>query len=199
MSKKITYIKTSSVNKKFLQLFVAVVLLIVSLNIWLGISVSGKQLITENTDVLADNILQQTSHTAAAYIQTDNIGGLDILAASALKSPYIHEMIIYDARGIVLSKSENAITTKDRFLTEDEQLAKANPIPFVQEVRSEDGVLLGFTRITVLGNELQQQGTLFVHTILKEILLLALFAGVIGYLFTIGLRPFSANAFILKE
>ena len=83
--------------------------------------------------------------------------------------------------------------------SEDEQLAKANPIPFVQEVRSEDGVLLGFTRITVLGNELQQQGTLFVHTILKEILLLALFAGVIGYLFTIGLRPFSANAFILKE
>lgn len=199
MSKKITYIKTSSVNKKFLQLFVAIVLLIVSLNIWLGISVSGKQIISENTNVLADNILQQTSHSAAAYIQSDNIEGLDILAASALKSPYIHEMVIYDSRGIVLSQSDNAVTTKDRFLGDDTTLQTNNPIPFVQEVRNEEGALLGFTRITVLGNQLQQQGKLFVHTILKDILLLALFAGVIGYLFTIGLRPFSANAFILKE
>ncbi len=199
MSKKVTYIKTSSINKKFLQLFVAVTLLFVSLNIWVGISSSGKTLISENTDVLADNILQQTTFSAASYIQSDDLSGLELLTASALKSEYIYEMVVYDDRGVVLSQSENALPTKQRFLTPEAELETQKPIPFVQEIRGENQELLGFVRITVLGSQLQQQGSLFIHSVLKDILLLALFSGVIGYLLTIGLRPFSANAFILKE
>jgi len=199
MSKKVTYIKTSSINKKFLQLFVAVTLLFVSLNIWVGISSSGKTLISENTDVLADNILQQTTFSAASYIQSDDLSGLELLTASALKSEYIYEMVVYDDRGVVLSQSENALPTKQRFLTLEAELETQKPIPFVQEIRGENQELLGFVRITVLGSQLQQQGSLFIHSVLKDILLLALFSGVIGYLLTIGLRPFSANAFILKE
>jgi uncharacterized membrane protein affecting hemolysin expression len=200
MSKKVTYIKTSSINRKFSQLIAAVVLLIVTLNIWASISSNGRTLVSENAQVLADNILLQTAHSAAHYIEANDTRALNTLADSALKSQYIHEIIIYDKRGVVLSQSENAVTTTERFLTNINQLLHEQaPLPYVTEVRNATSTLVGYVRITVLTNALQQDAALFVNAISKRTLLLALFAGAIGYLLTIGLRPFSANAYIVRD
>lgn len=203
MSRQITYVKTSSLNRKFFQLLGALLLFVVSLNIWLNINSKGELLLNENVLVLADNILLQTSHSAAFYIENDDLDSLQQLTESALESDYIHEMLIYDERGVVLSQSSNAVSTKERFLQPDSQqnknLAPVLPIPFVKEIRNNDGQLLGFVRITVLRKYLQQQGVNFVQTINKQILLLALLAGFIGYLLTIGMRPFSANSILVKK
>lgn len=200
MSKKVTYIKTSSINRKFSQLIAAVVLLIVTLNIWASISANGETLINENAQVLADNILLQSAHSAAHYIENEDTDALHTLADSALKSEYVYEMVIYDERGVMLSQSDNAISTAQRFLNPlNSEIANKAPIPYVTDVRSENGTLLGYVRITVLSKSLQQDVTGFVQTISKRTLLLALFAGLIGYLLTIGLRPFSANSYIVRD
>ena len=200
MSKTVTYIKTSSISRKFAQLIAAVILLIVTLNIWVNIDSEGDILLEENALVLADNILLQTAHSASRYIEKDDIEALEQLTDSALRSDYIHEMLIYDERGVVLSQSTNALSTKERFLTQIEpELVKASPSPFVAEIRNNNNELQGFVRITLLRQQLQKDGVTYIDAISKKVLLLSLFAGLIGYLLTIGLRPFSANAFVLKE
>lgn len=200
MSKKVTYIKTSSINRKFSQLIAAIVLLIVTLNIWASINFNGQTLINENAQVLADNILVQSSHSAAHYIENNDIEALNTVTESVLKSKYIVEMVVYDNRGVVLSRSENALSTKDRFLNPlNDKLAYMSPKPYVTDVTNELGELIGFVRITVMSKALQQDATLFVHTISKTTLLMALLAGMIGYLLTIGLRPFSANSYIVRD
>ncbi|MBU2880871.1 hypothetical protein KO525_16105 [Psychrosphaera sp. B3R10] len=200
MSKKVTYIKTSSINRKFSQLIAAIVLLIVTLNIWASINFNGQTLINENAQVLADNILVQSSHSAAHYIENNDIEALNTVTESVLKSKYIVEMVVYDNRGVVLSRSENALSTKDRFLNPlNDKLANMSPKPYVTDVTNELGELIGFVRITVMSKALQQDATLFVHTISKTTLLIALLAGMIGYLLTIGLRPFSANSYIVRD
>lgn len=200
MSKKLTYIKTSSLNRKFTQLVTAFVLLIVTISLWLNVSSQGEAMLEENAIVLAENILLQTSHSARTYISEDDINSLDQLTDSALKSDYILEMVIYDDKGIVLSKSNNAITTKARFITQlNQDVQPLLPTPFVKEVRDEENQLLGFVRITVLKKNLQQSGNLFIHRISQQIVLLAFIAGLIGYLFTVGLRPFSTHSYFVKD
>jgi len=200
MSKTVTYIKTSSINRKLAQIASAIVLLVITLNIWVTIKYEGESLLDENALVLADNILLQTSHSAGAYIANDDLLALEQLTDSALKSEYIHEMIIYDDRGVELSKSENAVSTRQRFLEEkNEELESQAPVPFVKEIRAENNELLGFVRITVLRAQLQKKGLGYIHTITKQSILLALLAGLIGYLLTVGLRPFSANSFVFKK
>lgn len=200
MTTKVTYVKTTSLNQKFSQIVAALVLLIITVNIWLNVFSQGKDMIDENTQVLADNILLQTSHSAKYYIQTDDLTSLAHLTESALKSSYIHEMVIYDARGVILSQSDNALTTKERFLDGGaKEIKQQTPVAFASDIRAENNDLLGFVRITVLKQQLQQGGVDFVKSINKQVLLLLLIAGVIGYLLTIGLKPFSKNAYYVKE
>lgn len=200
MSKKVTYIKTSSLTRKISQLAAAIVLIAAAITIWLNVSVQGKNLVSENSLVLAENILLQTSHSAQTYIESGDIDSLNHLADSALKSDYILEMVIYDDKGLVLSKSSNAITTRARFITDlNTDIQPYDPAPFVKEIRNDKNELLGFVRITVLKKNLQQSGSSYIGEISQQILFLMFVAGIIGYLLTIGLRPFSSNAYYVKD
>lgn len=200
MTKKLTYIKTSSLTRKLTQLAAAIILTIAAVTIWLNVSFQGEAMVEENSVVLAENILLQTSHSASKYIESDDISALDQLTDSALKSDFILEMVIYDDKGIVLSKSANAITTRARFITDlSSEIMPYNPAPYVKEIRTETNKLLGFVRITVLTKNLQQQGHNFVTAISRQIVLLTFLAAIVGYLLTVGLRPFSNNAFYVKD
>ena len=79
MSKKITYIKTSSLTRKVAQLAAAFILCIATVTIWLNVSIQGKNLLAENSLVLAENILLQTSHSAQNYIETGDVESLHLL------------------------------------------------------------------------------------------------------------------------
>ena len=200
MTKKLTYIKTSSLGRKIGQLSAAFMLTVAVITIWLNVSVQGNSLLTENAQVLAENILLQTSHSAQSYIENDDQDSLQQLTESALKSGYILEMIIYDNKGLILSQSNNAVSTKDRFIPEAQAVDLTNnPAPFVKEIRNEDNKLLGFVRITVLKKSLQHAGHTFVGEISAQIVLLAFLSLFIGYLLTVGLRPFSSNSFFVKD
>lgn len=205
MGTKVTYIKTSSISRKILQLLMGVALVITTLTIWTDIKYKGEDLLAENAIVLADNILKQTSHSAAAYIQDNNLAALGTLTESALTSDYIYEMLIYDKYGKVISQSDNAVSTKARFWTSDspaeseDDITKFMPIPYVSEIKNSQNDLLGFVRVTVLTKNLQHSGMEYIHTLTKQVILIALLAGFIGYLFTNGLKPFSANAYVVRD
>lgn len=200
MAKKVTYIKTSSLGRKIGQLSAAFMLIVAVISIWFNVSVQGSSLLSENAQVLAENILVQTSHSAQTYIEDDDIEALDKLTESALKSGYILEMVIYDNKGAILSKSSNAVSTKDRFISDTKTEFDAQiPAPFVKEVRDEKNQLLGFVRITVLQKNLQNSGHIFIGEISAQIIMLALLCCLIGYLLTVGLRPFSSNSFYVKD
>ncbi len=200
MTKKVTYVKTSSLARKLGQLAAALMLSIAVVSMWLNVSYQGKDLLNENAEVLAKSILLQTSHSAQKYIESEDMEALHQLTDSALKSDHILEMVIYDEQGLVLSKSGNAITTRARFITDlSSEIKPLNPAPFVKEIRNEDNELLGFIRITVLKKNLQDAGHLFVTEISGQIIVLALLSAIIGYLLTVGLRPFSSNAYYVKD
>ena len=200
MAKKVTYVKTSSLARKLGQLAAALMLSIAVVSMWLNVSYQGKDLLNENAEVLAKSILLQTSHSAQKYIESEDIEALNQLTDSALMSSHILEMIIYDEQGLELSKSGNAITTRARFITDlSSEIQPLNPAPFVKEIRNEDNELLGFIRITVLKKNLQDAGHLFVTEISGQIIILALLSMFIGYLLTVGLRPFSSNAYYVKD
>lgn len=200
MAKKVTYVKTSSLARKLGQLAAALMLSIAVVSMWLNVSYQGKDLLNENAEVLAKSILLQTSHSAQKYIESEDIEALHQLTDSALMSSHILEMIIYDEQGLVLSKSDNAVTTRARFITDlSSEIQPLNPAPFVKEIRNEDNELLGFIRITVLKKNLQDAGHLFVTEISGQIIILALLSMFIGYLLTVGLRPFSSNAYYVKD
>lgn len=199
MTKKITYVKTSSLTRKIGQLAAALGLIVAVFSMWLNVSNQGKALVSENAQVLAKSILQQTSHSAKAYIQNEDIEALHQLTSSALSSDYILEMVIYDHQGLVLSKSDNAITTRARFITDlSSELRDLTPSPFVQEIRMDDQTLLGFVRITVLKKNLQNAGLKFISEISGQIIVLACLSLLVGYLLTVGLRPFSRNSYYMK-
>lgn len=200
MAKKVTYVKTSSLARKLGQLAAAVMLSVAVISMWLNVSYQGKDLLNENAEVLAKSILLQTSHSAQNYIANDDLDALHQLTDSALKSDHILEMVIYDNKGLVLSKSGNAITTRARFITDlSSEIQPLNPAPFVKEIRNENNDLLGFIRITVLKKNLQDAGHLFVSEISSQIIILTLLSAFIGYLLTVGLRPFSSNAYYVKD
>lgn len=200
MAKKLTYVKTSSLAQKIGQLAAALMLIIAVVSMWLNVSYQGKDLLSENAEVLAKSILLQTSHSAQKYIENEDIDALHQLADSAMKSDYILEMVIYDNQGIVMSKSDNAITTRARFITDlSKEVESLNPAPFVKEIRNEDNDLLGFVRITILKKNLQNSGLTFVTDISAQIIILAVLCLLIGYLLTIGLRPFSSNSYYVKD
>ena len=210
MATKVTYIKTSSFSKKILQLLAAVALVVVTLTLWSDIKQKGEAVLIENAIVLAKNILKQTSHSASFYIANKDQASLDHLTESALKSDYIYEMLIYDKTGAVLSKSQNALPAISRFMglmpsaietesPDNESLDASFPTPYVTEITAEDGTLLGFVRVTVLTKNLQKSGLSYIHSLTKQVILIALLAGFIGYLFTNGLKPFSANAYVVKD
>jgi len=200
MAKKVTYVKTSSLARKIGQLAAALMLAVAVVSMWFNVSYQGKELLSENAEVLAKSILLQTSHSAQKYIETDDLEALHQLTDSALKSDYILEMVIYDNKGLVLSKSGNAITTRARFITDlNSEIQPLNPAPFVKEIRTEDNELLGFIRITVLKKNLQNAGLTFVTEMSGQIIIFALLSMLIGYLLTVGLRPFSSNAYYVKD
>lgn len=227
MATKVTYIKTSSFSKKILQLLAAVALVVVTLTLWADIKQKGEAVLVENAIVLAKNILKQTSHSASFYMENKDQASLDHLTESALKSDYIYEMLIYDKTGTVLSKSENALPAVQRFMNvssaskhgqqekqqerqQEKQKNEPNkksaetineflPTPYVSEVIGEKGQLLGFVRVTVLTKNLQKSGLTYINSLTKQVILIALLAGFIGYLFTNGLKPFSANAYVVKD
>lgn len=200
MATKVTYIKTSSFSKKILQLLAAVALVVVTLTLWADIKQKGEAVLVENAIVLAKNILKQTSHSASFYMENKDQASLDHLTESALKSDYIYEMLIYDKTGTVLSKSENALPAVQRFMkVSPETINEFLPTPYVSEVIDEKGQLLGFVRVTVLTKNLQKSGLTYINSLTKQVILIALLAGFIGYLFTNGLKPFSANAYVVKD
>ena len=200
MSKTVTYIKTSSFNNKMSQIMASLVLLIVVLNIAFSIIYKGDRLLEENAQVLADNLLLQTSHSASWYIISNDIHSLEHLTESALKSEYIYEMVIYDTQGIVLSQSNSALPTKERFSsTSFTALQHLDPIPYVSEIEDDDGNLLGYVRVTLLRAELQETAINVFTQISKQIAVIILIAMLIGYLLTNGLKPFSTNSFVVKN
>ncbi|WP_210559776.1 AhpA/YtjB family protein [Psychrosphaera aestuarii] len=199
MATKVTYIKTSSVSKKLLQLLIAIALVIFTLSLWADIKTKGNDLLAENAIVLADNLLQQTGHSAAYYILKGDTDALAVLTESALVSENIYEMLIYNKYGELLSKSENAIPAKERFINISTELQKFLPTPYVIDVKSKTGDLLGFIRVTVLTKNLQRSGISYIYTMTKQVLLIMLLSGFIGYLLTNGLKPFSANAYMVKD
>ncbi len=199
MAKKVTYVKTSSLARKVGQLAAALVLSIAVISMWFNVSYQGKELLSENAEVLAQNILLQTSHSAQRYIENDDLDALHQLTDSTLKSDYLLEMVIYDNQGLVLSKSANAITTRARFISDlNSEIEPLNPAPFVKEIRNDKNDLLGFVRITVLKKNLQDSGHTFITEISGQIIVLALLSLFIGYLLTTGLKPFSSNAYYVK-
>mgnify|MGYP006154360679 CR=1 FL=1 len=88
--------------------------------------------------------LATLSHTAAYLIENDQLDGLEQLTQHIAASPYLHDVVVYDANGVRMSWSEGSAPARLLYgPTQSEQLQA-----MVQSI-NKDQQLLGYIKLSL--------------------------------------------------
>ena len=145
MTNSVTKVPKKSVRLfRWMQLLCAILGLLLLLQWWHDSNNQGQRLFAEQSSVLMRETLKALAQTAAYLIENDQLDGLTALTQQLASSPYLHDVVVYDANGVRLSESSGS---------EPAQLlyAPQQPValqPMVQEIYQGEQ-LLGYIKISL--------------------------------------------------
>ncbi|GAA4499094.1 AhpA/YtjB family protein [Pseudaeromonas paramecii] len=146
----------------------------------------GDLLLKRQSRLLAQTLTSFAAHDAIRYLQPQNLAALQQLVDTLAEDVNLRDATLYDAEGRQLVSSAQAVPL-DKLLALAPGETQTPPLgrgrtPFVQELRSDKGDLLGFLRITVeerkmLAAHTEYQQSLFERW--RQLLLMMLAAGIL--------------------
>ena len=185
---------STSSTIKLLQLSIAIAGVWLLLQGWVWIQQQGKLLLQQQSTQLTQETLVTLSHTAAYLIENDQLDGLEQLTQHIAQSPYLHDVVVYDANGMRISWSQGS--TPARLLyspTHTEPL-----LPMVQPIMR-DSQLLGYIKLSLRLDASLTPVVMSWQQLMQFLLLMLVVAGVVGYLLRRGFSRFSRQSLRLRR
>jgi uncharacterized membrane protein affecting hemolysin expression len=167
--------KKSSRLFRLLQLLLASIGLLVLLQWWHYNSAQGQRLFAEQSSVLMRETLKALAQTAAYLIENDQLDGLNELTQQLAASPYLHDVVVYDANGVRMSESPGSDPAQLLYAPQYDVALH----PMVQEIY-QGKQLLGYIKISL------KQDTSFSavsgawHDMMEQLLWMLALAGLIA-------------------
>lgn len=201
--------KLSSIYNKILQLFSAVLLIVVLLNIWLITATKSQVNLQHHFGELGEKYLQQVAAGVSVLLpetQASKNLPLQNYINNIAKADFIKQVHLYDETGLLIVRghvdSEGGVladlSIHDLYGISVNKLDRSKRyIPFIQEIR--DDKLRGYLRVTIeksyliadLSQENDNRQSLFRMMIIM--------AGLVGFLLTRGLNRFSRQGYRLPK
>lgn len=147
---------------------------------------AGNELLNNHARLLARALTSYASQDARHYLASQDIPALQRLVDTLAADDSLRDASLYDAQGRQLASSAQAIPLPQLLATAPGQLETPTlgqgRMPFVQELRSDQGALLGYLRITLerrkmLAAHAEYQQLLFER--MQRLLLIMLAAGIL--------------------
>lgn len=185
---------STSSTIKLLQVGIAVIGIWLLLHSWVLIQQQGKQLLQQQSSQLMRETLAALSHTAAYLIEHDQLAGLEQLTQHIAASPYLHDVVVYDANGVRMSWSENSAPARLLYgPSQAEQLqAMVQPI-------SKDQQLLGYIKLSLRQDASLEQISQSWQQLMQQLLGMLILAGSIGFLLRRGFSRLSRQSLRLRR
>lgn len=194
MQNNIALPESTSSNIKLLQICLAVLGIWVLLHAWVVSEQQGRTLLQQQSQLLMRETLSALSHTAAYLIEQDQLGGLEQLTQHIAASPFLHDVVVYDANGVRMSWSESSAPARQLYHPDyDEPLqAMVQPINKGQQ-------LLGYIKISLRVDASITPLSQPWRQLMQRLLLMLIVAGIVGFLLRRGFSRFSRQSLRLRR
>lgn len=185
---------STSSTIKLLQITVAVFGIWLLLHSWVLTQQQGRQLLQQQSSQLMRETLSTLSHTAAYLIENDQLDGLEQLTQHIAASPYLHDVVVYDANGVRISWTEGSAAARLLYgPSQTEQLqAMVQPI-------TKDQQLLGYIKLSLRLDASLTPIAQPWQQLMQQLLVMLVLAGVIGFLLRRGFSRFSRHSMRLRR
>ena len=185
---------TTSSTIKLVQIAVAVLGIWLLLQGWVYTQQQGKALLQQQRSQLMRETLSALSHTAAYLIENDQLDGLEQLTQHIAASPYLHDVVVYDANGVRMSWSEGSAAARLLYgPSQSEQLqAMVQPI-------TKDQQLLGYIKLSLRLDASVTPVAKRWQQLMQQLLAMLVLAGMIGFLLRRGFARLSRQSLRLRK
>jgi len=184
---------TTSSTIKLLQIAIAIGGIWLLLHSWMLTRQQGQQLLQQQSSQLMRETLTALSHTAAYLIEHDQIDGLEQLTQHIADSPYLHDVVVYDANGVRMSWSENSAPARLLYGPSQQQPLQA----MVQPIRKNQQ-LLGYIKLSFRLDSALNQIHYSWQQLMQRLMAMLILAGIIGFLLRRGFSRFSRQSLRLR-
>ena len=194
MQKDIPLPDSTSSTIKLLQVSIAIMGIWLLLHSWVLTQQQGRQLLQQQSSQLMRETLTALSHTAAYLIENDQLDGLEQLTQHIAASPYLHDVVVYDANGVRMSWSEGSAPARLLYSPAQSEQLQA----MVQSI-TKDQQLLGYIKLSLrLDASLTPINMSWQH-MMQQLLLMLILAGIVGFLLRRGFSRFSRQSLRLHR
>lgn len=184
--------RTSS-TIKLLQIALAVLGIWLLLHAWVLTQQQGKQLLQQQSSQLMRETLKALSHTAAYLIEHDELDGLEQLTQHIAASPYLYDVVVYDANGVRMSWSENSAPARLLYSPSQKE-----PLQAMVQPITKDQQLLGYIKLSLRLDTAINQISSSWQQMMQQLLAMLILAGIVGFLLRRGFSRFSRQSLRLR-
>ncbi len=185
---------STSSTIKLLQVGIAIAAIWLLLQGWVWLQQQGKLLLQQQSIQLTRETLLALSHTAAYLIENDQLDGLEQLTQHIAQSPYLHDVVVYDANGMRMSWSAGSEPARLLYSPAQDEPLQAMVQPITQGPQ-----LLGYIKLSLrLDTSLTPVVRLW-QQLTQYVLLMLVAAGIAGFLLRRGFSRLSRQSLRLRR
>lgn len=185
---------TTSSYIKLLQVALAVLGIWLLLQLWVMTQQQGKVLLQQQSSQLMRETLITMANTAGYLIDNDQLDGLEQLTQNLAASQYLFDVVVYDANGVRMSRSENSGPAYQLYHSDYIEALTPMVQPIIKQQQ-----LLGYIKISLRLDATLSSVSQPWQDLMQRLLLMLLFAGCIGFLLRRGFSRFSRQSVRLKR
>lgn len=185
---------STSSTIKLLQIAVAIGGIWLLLHSWVLTQQQGQQLLQQQSSQLMRQTLTALAHTAAFLIEHDQLDGLEQLTQHIADSPYLHDVVVYDANGVHMSWSEHSAPARLLYGPSQSENLQAMVQPITK-----DQQLLGYIKLSFRLDASLNQISLTWQQLMQQLMAMLILAGFIGFLLRRGFSRFSRQSLRLRK
>ncbi|MDX5408385.1 MAG: YtjB family periplasmic protein [Chromatiaceae bacterium] len=185
---------TTSSTIKLVQIALAVLGIWLLLQGWVYTQQQGKALLQQQSSQLMRETLSALSHTAAYLIENDQLDGLEQLTQHIAASPYLHDVVVYDANGVRMSWSEGSAAARVLYGPSHSEQLQA----MVQTI-TKDQQLLGYIKLSLRLDASVTPVAIRWQQLMQQLLAMLVLAGIIGFLLRRGFARMSRQSLRLRK
>ncbi|GAA0658590.1 hypothetical protein [Rheinheimera tangshanensis] len=144
---------------------------------WWNSNQQGELLFQQQSAELMRSTLVALSHTAAYLIDNDQLESLNQLTTHIAATPYLQDVVVYDANGVKLSASDGTAAAQLLYAPQHEQALLA----MVQEI-TQDNRVIGYIKISMKLDASLLPVTQAWQQLMQQVFWMLLLAGVVAFM-----------------
>lgn len=194
MQKDIPIPDSTSSTIKLLQISIAIAGIWFLLQSWVWTQQQGKFLLQQQSTQLTRETLVTLSHTAAYLIENDQLDGLEQLTQHIAQSPYLNDVVVYDANGMRMSWSQSSAPARILYSP-----AQAEPLLAMVEPIMQGQQLLGYIKLSLRLDASLTPISLSWQKMMQQLMAMLVLAGIVGFMLRRGFSRFSRQSLRLRR